>query len=170
MRYDMERFEYAVNLAPAEVGGFVVTCRDLPQLVTQGESLPDALYDAADAMDEVLAAYRKGGLTFPTPRKARRRSEHFVSPPAGTGAKAALYVAMTRAGISKVQLAKRLGVDAKAIRRLLDPHYGSKLPRIAEAIETIGRRLVIGLDAARPPPQLTATRPARHGRSRSLGD
>ena len=39
----MERFEYAVRLAPAEEGGFVVTCRDLPQLITQGESLPDAL-------------------------------------------------------------------------------------------------------------------------------
>lgn len=143
----MERFEYAVNLAPAEEGGFVVTCRDLPQLVTQGESLPDALDEAADAMDEVFAAYMKGGLTFPTPRKARR-SEHIVSPPAGTVAKAALYVAMTEAGISKVQLAKRLGVDEKAIRRLLDPHYGSKLPRIAEAIEALGRRLVIGLEAA----------------------
>jgi len=39
-------------------------------------------------------------------------------------AKAALYVAMQDAGITKVQLAKRLGVDAKEVRRLLDPHYG----------------------------------------------
>ena len=143
----MERFEYAVSLAPAEEGGFVVTCRDLPQLITQGESLPDALSEAADAMDEVFAAYMKGGLSFPTPRKARR-GEHVVSPPAETVAKAALYVAMTEAGISKVQLAERLGVDEKAVRRLLDPHYASKLPRIAEAIGVLGRRLVIGLEAA----------------------
>ena len=33
--------------------------------------------------------------------------------------------------------------------RLLDPHYGSKLPRIAQAIQLLGRRLVIGLDAAK---------------------
>ena len=32
----MERFEYAVRLVPAEEGGFIVSCRDLPQLVTQG--------------------------------------------------------------------------------------------------------------------------------------
>jgi len=85
----MERFEYAVKLAPAEEGGFVVTCRDLPQLVTQGEDLPDALAEAADAMDEVFAAYMQGGLTFPVPTKARR-GEHMVSPPTETVAKVAL--------------------------------------------------------------------------------
>ena len=61
---------------------------------------------------------------------------------------AALYVAMRRAGISKLQLAKRLGVDEKEVRRLLDPHYGSKLPRIAKAISVLGQRLVIGVEAA----------------------
>jgi len=142
----MERFEYAVSLAAAEEGGFVVVCRDLPQLVTQGDDMAHALAEAADAMDEVFAAYMLGGLRFPQPSKARK-GEHLVSPPAGTTAKAALYVAMSEAGITKVQLAKRLGVDEKEVRRLLDPHYGSKLPRIAQAISVLGRRLVIGLEA-----------------------
>ena len=143
----MERFQYAVAMTPAEEGGFVVSCRDLPQLVTQGEDLAHALLEAADAMDEVFAAYMRGGLALPAPSKARK-GEHAVSPPAETMAKAALYVAMKDAGISKVQLAKRLGIDEKEVRRLLDPHYGSKLPRIAAAIEALGRRLVIGLEAA----------------------
>ena len=141
----MERFEYAVKLMAADEGGFVVTCRDLPQLVTQGEDEADALREAADAMDEVFAAYMQGGLPFPAPTKAKR-GERLVSPPAETVAKAALSVAMREAGISKVQLAKKLGVDEKEVRRLLDPHYGSKLPRIAEAIDALGRRLVIGLE------------------------
>lgn len=140
----MGRFEFAVSLAVADEGGFVVTCRDLPQLVTQGDDLPHALAEAADAMDEVLAAYMLAGIEFPTPTK-RRKGERLVAPPAETMAKAALYVAMRDAGISKVQLAKRLGIDEKEVRRLLDPHYGSKLPRIAQAISVLGRRLVIGL-------------------------
>ena len=143
----MEPFRYAVRLEPAEEGGFVVTCRDLPQLVTQGEDLANALTEAADAMDEVFAAYMHGGLTLPAPSK-KRKGEHVVSPPAETMVKAALYVAMKDAGISKVQLAKRLGVDEKEVRRLLDPQYGSKLPRIAQAVEALGRRLVIGLKAS----------------------
>ena len=143
----MNRFQYPVLLTPAGEGGYVVTCRDLPELVTQGESIDDALEQAADAMDEVFATYLTEGLDLPPPSKARRR-EHLVAPPAEAVAKAALYVAMRQAGISKVQLAKRLGVDEKEVRRLLDPHYGSKLPRIAKAISLLGQRLVIGLEPA----------------------
>ena len=143
----MERFEYAVTLAPADEGGFVVTCRDLPQLVTQGEDRADALAEAADAMDEVFAAYMQGKCSFPPPSEVRH-GEYRVSPPAETMAKAALYVAMKEAQVPNVQLAKQLGVDEKEVRRLLDPHYASKLPRIAQAVALLGKRLVIGLEAA----------------------
>ena len=140
----MNRFQFPVKLAVSEEGGYVVTCRDLPELITQGEDEPDALGQAADAMDEVFAAYMIEGHDFPPPSKARRR-ERLVSPPAETVVKAALYLAMREAGITKMELARKLGVDEKEVRRLLDPHYGSKLPRIAEAISLLGQRLVIDL-------------------------
>ncbi len=143
----MLRFQYPVLLSVAQEGGYVVTCRDLPQLITQGENEQDALEQAADAMDEIFATYMIEGTDFPTPSKGKRR-EYLVSPPAETMAKAALYVAMREAGISKTQLAKRLGVDEKEVRRLLDPHYRSKLPRLAHAISLLGQRLVIGLEPA----------------------
>lgn len=143
----MKRFQYAVFLTSAEVGGYVVTCRDLSQLITQGEDKQDALEQAADAMQEVFATYMIDGIDFPTPTKAKR-GEHLIAPPAETLAKAALYVAMREAGISKMQLAKQLGVDEKEVRRLLDPHYRSKLPRLAHAISLLGQRLVIGLEPA----------------------
>lgn len=141
----MNRFEFPVLLTTAGEGGFVVTCRDLPQLITQGEDQADALPQAVDAIDEVFATYMIEGIDFPEPSRLRRR-EQLVAPPAETLAKAALYVAMREAGISKTQLAKRLGVDEKEVRRLLDPRYGSKLPRIAQAISALGRRLVVSLD------------------------
>ena len=144
----MERFDYPVLLKAAKEGGFIVTCRDLPSLVTQGEDKADALSQAADAMDEVFATYMLEGLTFPAPSKPRR-GEYSIAPPAETMAKAALYVAISEAGITKVQLARQLGVDEKEVRRLLDPHYGSKLPRIAQAIQLLGKRLVIGLEATK---------------------
>ncbi len=126
----MNRFEYAVSLK-SDGDGFVVTCRDLPALITQGDNEADALCEAADAMDEVFAVYMKQGLTFPAPSKAKR-GERMVAPPAETIAKAALHTAM----------------DEKEVRRLLDLHYGSKLPRIAEAISLLGKKLVIGLEPA----------------------
>jgi antitoxin HicB len=141
----MNRFQYPVTLTTSKEGGYVVTCRDLPPLITQGEDKQDALDQAADAMDEVFATYMLECIDFPEPSKAKR-NEYLVTPPAETMAKAALYIAMRQAGISKIQLAKQLGVDEKEVRRLLDPHYGSKLPRIAQAINLLGQRLVIDLE------------------------
>jgi antitoxin HicB len=142
----MRRFEYAVLLAPAEEGGFVVTCRGLPEVITQGENVEDALTQAVDAMDEAFAARMKSNEDFPKPTRPRE-GEYLVSPPAETVLKAALYIAMREAGVTKVELAKRLGVDEKEVRRLLDPHHGSKLPRIAEAVQLLGKRLRIELVA-----------------------
>ena len=93
----MERFDYAALLKAAEEGGYIVTCCDLPSLITQGEDKADALTKAADAMDEVFATCMVEGLTFPTPSKPRR-FEYSIAPPAERMAKAALYMAMRYAG------------------------------------------------------------------------
>lgn len=42
----MNRFRYPVLFAPAEEGGYAVTCRDLPQLVIQGDTVQEALQQA----------------------------------------------------------------------------------------------------------------------------
>jgi antitoxin HicB len=52
---------------------------------------------------------------------------------------------MRDAGISKVELARKLGIDEKEVRRMLDAGHGTKLPRIAEAVEALGRHLHISL-------------------------
>lgn len=143
------KFEYAVKLTPAEhfakdETGFIVSCRDLPEIVTQGEDRDDALIQAADAMDMAFYSRISRGDAFPVPTPAKR-GEYVVSPPAEMVAKAALYTAMRSAGISKVDLAKRLGVHEKEVRRLLDPRHGSKLPRLDEAVRALGARLIIEL-------------------------
>ena len=86
------RFAYAVRLTPAAEGGYGVTCRDLPPLITQGEDCPDALAQAVDAMDEVVAALILGKHILPIPSR-RRRGEVRVAPPAATVMQAADYVA-----------------------------------------------------------------------------
>lgn len=149
----MNRFEYPILPTPAEEGGFVVTCRDLSEVITQGDDVEDALAQAADAMDEAFAARIKAEEDFPVPSRPRS-GEYLVSPPEETIAKAALYVCMREARMTKVDLARRLGVDEKEVRRMLDPHHGTKLPRIAAAIKLMGRRLVIDL----------ADRDSHHGR------
>ena len=40
----MQSFVYPVALAEAPEGGFIVTCRDLPELITQGDNRDAALF------------------------------------------------------------------------------------------------------------------------------
>jgi antitoxin HicB len=63
-------------------------------------------------------------------------------------AKAALYLAMREAGMTNVQLARRIGRDEKEVRRMLDPRHPTKLPRIKEALEVLGKRLVVSVERA----------------------
>jgi len=67
---------------------------------------------------------------------------------AQTAAKAALYVAIREAKISKMELARRLHCDEKEVRCLLDPRHPSKLPRIESALAAVGQKLAVGLQAA----------------------
>lgn len=53
----MRRFTYAVKLTPdQDDGGYVVTCRDLPEAITQGNTVEEALAEAADCLEEAIAA------------------------------------------------------------------------------------------------------------------
>jgi antitoxin HicB len=45
--------------------------------------------------------------------------------------------------LNNTLLAKKLNCDEKEVRRLLDPHYNSKLPRIEQALLVLGKRLQI---------------------------
>ncbi len=48
---------------------------------------------------------------------------------------------------SIVELAKKLGYDEKEVRRLLDPHHASKIPRIESALHAVGKELVVGFQS-----------------------
>ncbi|MEO5369765.1 MAG: hypothetical protein H7833_06800 [Magnetococcus sp. DMHC-1] len=144
----MVQYTYPVTLTPdTEAGGFVVTFRDVPEAITQGESFDEALSEAADCLEEAFAGRicHKEPLPIPTPLE---KGEFLVAVPAQTAMKAAIHQAVMDAGISKVELAKRLGVDEKEARRILDPKYGTKLPLLERALAVVGKRLVVSIQNA----------------------
>ena len=62
---------------------------------------------------------------------------------AHTAAKLALYQAMRKRGISKVELARRLGVTEAVARRLVDPDHASRMERVETALEVLGVDLIV---------------------------
>jgi antitoxin HicB len=141
-----EMFAYPASVVRDEAGFYLVTFPDFPEAATDGESREEALDEASDALEEAIAGRmnRSEALPHPSARKARQA---LVPVPGQMTVKAALYMAVKEAGIRNTELAQRLDADEKEIRRLLDPHHRSKLPRLEAALEAMGKRLVIGVEA-----------------------
>ncbi len=144
----MRTFSYPVTLKPGDTRkGLLVTFRDVPEAITQGENLADALWQAADCLEEAIAGRIRRGDAIPRPSKPRK-GQRMIPVPAPMAAKAALYLAMREARISNSELARRLGCDEKEVRRMLDPRHATKLPRIQKALELLGKRLVVAMEEA----------------------
>jgi antitoxin HicB len=141
-----EQIAYPATVERDEAGFFLVTFSDFPEAATDGKSKEEALHEAADALEEAIAGRINRGDTIPHPSRVSR-GQVVVPVPAQMAIKAVLYTGVKEAGIKNVDLAKRLGADEKEIRRLLDPHHRSKLPRIEAALEALGKRLIISVDA-----------------------
>jgi len=140
-------FVYPVTLTPDPGGGFVVTFPDWPEAITQGETRDQALAEAADCLEEAVAARIDDRGEIPLP-SSPRSDEATVAVPIATALKAALYLAVREAGIGTSELARRLDVHEKEARRLLDPRHGSKAAALERALLAMGRRLAIEVQAA----------------------
>ena len=144
----MRSFTYPAILTPDPgESGFTVTFRDLAEAITQGEDIPDALAQAADCLEEAIAGRIRLSKSIPTPSK-QRKAEHPVPVPVLMAAKAALYLAIKESAVTNSELARRLNLNEKEVRRLLDPRHKSKIDRIEAALEALGRRLILGTRAA----------------------
>jgi len=136
-------YVFEIVLTPDdEAGGYVVTCPDLPEVATQGESYADALAQAADAIEEAVAGRLRRGEQVPASTPREGSAETVPLSPLMT-AKVALGEAMRQAGMSRVRLAEALGCDEKEVRRLLDPRHHSKMARLERALRVLGKGLVL---------------------------
>ncbi len=144
IRADLVVYAYPVRFVPARDGGWTISCRDLPDVVSQAEADEDRIDIAEGALQAAIEGRVLTGGAIPAPSPARR-GEIEVSLPVETAAKAALYSAMQEVGISKSELAKRLNVNEKEARRLLDPKHPSKLTRVSDALAVLGRRMQVSV-------------------------
>jgi antitoxin HicB len=143
----MTRFVYpALLTADEKYGGFVVTFRDLPEAITQGDSLEQALNEAADCLEESIAVHIADKLEIPQPSQPKN-GEYLVAVPAQTALKAALYLAMREKGMSKVELASILNIHEKEVRRILDPHHATKLSTMERTLAVLGQRVELQISA-----------------------
>lgn len=138
---------YPVKLTRDTNGTIFVTAPDLPEIATFGENGNDALVRAADAIATALQGRITARQKIPAP-SAPRRGQKLVGLPAIVAAKLELYRAMIETGTRKADLARKLGVHAPQVDRLLDLDHKSKLDQIEAAARAIGREFHIELRPA----------------------
>ncbi len=139
----MLHFTYAIKLTPdRKDGGYVVTCRDIPEAITQGETADEALAEVEGALQAAIEGRIEDGLDIPAPSQAKR-GERLAPTPITTALKAAVYITLHDSGISKSEFARRMNVNEKEARRMLDPKHPTKVPTLERALAALGRRAEI---------------------------
>ncbi len=134
-------------LAAQPEGGFTVTFEDIPEAITEGDDRATALAAAQDALLAALGFHVAEGLPVPQPSSARGRP--LVPVPALVAAKLALHEAMLDPPATSVSgLARALGADPKAVRRLLDQDHRSHIGEVEAALAHLGVRLELAARAA----------------------
>lgn len=141
----MKSYAYRAMFEPGDRrGNVVVSFPDVPEAITQGHGQADARTMAEEALGLVLLDYLERGKSLPKPRtKGRGLVDVAVAP--DVAAKLAVLEAFAAAGISKSELARRIGKDEKEVRRILDPRHPTKLPALTAALRALGKRLVVGV-------------------------
>ncbi|MEI9967329.1 MAG: type II toxin-antitoxin system HicB family antitoxin [Terracidiphilus sp.] len=59
---------FPAKFARSKEGGFVVTFPDIPEAITQGDNVDDAMHHAADALESALDFYFEEGRRVPMRR------------------------------------------------------------------------------------------------------
>lgn len=135
---------YPARFEPAEEGGFVVTFRDVPEAITQGDSIEDARAMAADALLTAMDFYFEDKRPVAPPSKAQK-GEELVSLPATVSAKVLLLNEMIQQKVTPSELARRLDTSPQVVNRIVDIKHATKIDTIAEAVEALGKRLEISV-------------------------
>lgn len=141
---------YKISLEPDDNNTLLVTCPDLPGVVTFGDHREDAVEHAVDAIEEWIAHLIADGLAVPRPTSAGqlRRDEAIARLPALTALKTELYWALGDAGITRAELQRRLGWNRESVDRLFRIDHNSRLDQMERAFRALGRSLNVTVDKA----------------------
>ena len=143
----MRAFAYPARFSPEAKRAFTVTFPDLPEAITSGRNLPDAMEQAADCLQEALAGRIARKELIPQPSRSKR-GQRTIQVALYLAPKLALYLTMRERGVSNTQLARLLRVSETVVRRLLDPQHDSKPEKLQAALKSLGKRVSVAVDDA----------------------
>ena len=136
---------YQLETTPDDNGTLLVTCPAFPEVTTFAPNDSDELTSIAlKAIEEAIAARISEGGPLPREVKPAERKRHkgpSVKLPLLTALKVQLYNAVREAGVSRAELARRLGWHREQVDRLFRLDHASRIDQIEAAFKELHRDL-----------------------------
>lgn len=123
---------------------YFVQFHDIQEGITEGATLEEALYNAAEVLTLSLEARIDEKLDIPTPSDCTGKNIHLIAPSARV--QAAMLFRMSRDNKSIAEIARVLESSWPAIARLEDPHHWPTLRQLERAAFATGHRLILSLE------------------------
>ena len=125
-------------------GALLATSPDFPELTTFGDDREEAVTRAVEALEEAIASRIHDRRDIPSPSRGAANSVL----PTLISVKVMLYQGMKDQGITKTELARRLGWHLPQVDRVLDVQHRSWLDQIDAALGAIGQQLHVSAAAS----------------------
>jgi len=140
----MKDVRYQAQFTPQPEGGYTVTFPDIPEAITEGDSMEAAAFAASEALTLALECMLEAGETIPVNRK--HAGCQWVAPCASVQAAVALRRARLAQGKSVAEVARALHTSWPAAQRLESPRANPTLRQLERAAAAMGRRLYLALE------------------------
>lgn len=127
-------FEHNVS-----TGCYIITFRDIPEAITQGYSLEEAIEEAKDALLTAMEFYFEDERSVPMPSKPLQ-GEELIELPISVWAKVLLLNSMLELNISQSELGRRLHKSRQEVQRIINLEHNTKIDTIADAFKVLGKK------------------------------
>ena len=137
------RMAYPARFEPQEDGGFFVQFVDLDNAFTEGTTLEEAQFNAAEVLTLILEDRLESGAAIPAPSPVTPETIEIAPEPS---VQAAILLRQARGDRPLSDLARALETSWAAAQRLEDPHHWPTLKQLDRAARVLGKRLVLSLE------------------------
>jgi antitoxin HicB len=130
--------------ADQKAGGYTASFPDVPGAFTEGENVDEALFNAWEALNGVLASMVSRGERLPEARTMAGEDAYPVD--VAPHILTAWNMRLLRGDLPQSEIAKRLGMTYQAYQRLENPTKGNPTIKTLEKVaRAFGKRLTVSM-------------------------
>jgi antitoxin HicB len=122
-------------------GRFRVAFPDLPEAISEGTTMKEVLFNAAEVLTLTLEGRMDEDLDIPLPSVIN--CAYIIAPAARV--QAALLIRKIKGAYTLSEIARKLHTSWPSAARLADPHHSPSIRQLERAATSLGQCLVISL-------------------------